>query len=295
MAGGDSQKHVAAVTDRASIVGLPKWAPADLVEWLGHAGRKWPARQRNRYIRLITDARMREVWDWHSRARKTATRELYAWSLSFCMDIDRALSLPGKPGDMTKAKRTAYFEQVRKHTRALIKLLAGTRYSSNAATYSGHDTGNLIDNESLAETVVRDLADWGVDEPGHVVAYQVDEDGVSKLPWNYPESELLDLLWEVIEWTHEDDGWDWGFGLSSSKPLERAKGSTVKVVYFTCTLYGTLARQGMKIPFSHLATTANVALNLPASDQLDEDAARKQVRRHEARNRRVKAQTDWAF
>jgi len=295
MSDGDFENAKAATTNRGSLAGLPKWAPADLVEWLGCIGGKWPAKQRNRYIRLLTDARMREVWGWHSRARGFATRKLYATSLSFCMDIDRALSLPGKPGDMTKAKRTAYFERVRKHTHALIELLAGTRYSSNAETYSGRNTGYVIDDESLAQTVVRDLADWGDDEIGHVVAYHVDEDGVSRLPWHYPESELLDLLWEVIEWTHEDDGWGWGLGLSSSKPLEHAKGSSSKVVYFTCTLYGLLARQGMKIPFAHLASAANVALELPAADEVDEETVRKQVRRHEARAMREKAKIDWAF
>jgi len=236
---------------------------------------------------------MRDVWDWHASARSSATRELYGSALSLCMDVSHALRLPGKPGNMTAAARAKYFDKVRHHTQALIHLLSDTRYSSNAATFAGRQIGDAIEEDDLAATVVRNLADWGEDEIGHVVAYYVDEDGVHPLPWNYPESELLDLLWEVIEWTHEDDGWDWNFGLSSSKPLANVKQPSAKMVYFVCTMYETLEYHGMAIPFPQLATLANVALNLSDAEQVDEDVVRKQVRRHH-KPRRAPIR-DWSF
>ena len=110
-----------------------------------------------------------------------------------------------------------------------------------------------------------------------MVAYYVDEDGVYRLPWDYPESSLCDLLHDVIDWTEYDDYWDLQ---RSSTPLARAKGKGRHVTYFTRTLFERCAQCGIAIPFAHLATVANVALALQDDKQLDEDAARKQVRRH---------------
>ncbi|HET8553311.1 MAG TPA: hypothetical protein VFL78_00630 [Rhodanobacteraceae bacterium] len=272
-------------------VHFPNWIPADLVAWLRKCGPKLPAHMRGTYGRLTTDTRMRSVWEWFLSARQNAKNPEHLGASTLCFDVERALTLPRKPGDMTETKRADYFRKVRHHTEALIQLLRGTRYSANAAAYTGHTMGDAIDPDKLADVVTRDLATWGDDEMGHVVAYYVDEDGAHKLPWTYPESELFDMLQEVIDWTHWDDGWDWRLGLASSKPLTHARQPSAKLVYFTCTLYENLARQDMAIPFPELATLANVALKLSAANQVDEETVRKQVRRYQARTG-VSAQSD---
>ncbi|HJU08171.1 MAG TPA: hypothetical protein VJ727_06780 [Rhodanobacteraceae bacterium] len=270
------------VESRRSLDDLPPWAPSDVVKVLPRLVETLPVRTWNDYVRLLTDERMRAVWNWHAVARSNANRTVFGSALGFCSSVERACRLPGKPGNLSAAKRKKYFQDVRRHAKALIALLEGTRYSSNSERYDGMSTTE-IEPERLAEVVARDLRGWGDDELGHVVAYWIDEEGVSRLPWTYPHSHLYDLLHDVLEWTEEDDGWDWNLGLSSSKPLEHAQASNARIVYFTCTLYKQLARFGLKIPFSHLATVANVALGLPYGEQLDEDTVRKQVRRYEAR------------
>lgn len=251
---------------------FPSWAPADVVDWLrkvAHAN--VPLIRRT--ILLTTDARMREVWDWYFKTGRDCGFDL-------CYAVSCSCALPSFPGDLTLNAREEYFAKVRKHTESLIELLKVTRYGSNCETLAGRTTED-IDQEKLADVVTRDLAGWGEDETGHVVAYYVDEDGVSRFPWNYPESSLCDLLHDVLEWTYYDDGFDWSLGLRSSKPLENAKGVNRRITYFVRTLFERLYQKGIEIPFSHLATLANVTLALPANSQADEDAVRKQVRRYQ--------------
>jgi len=268
---------------------LPNWAPAEMVDWL----RKCESKARvfgdewNLYVTLVSDERMRPVWDWFAvvgnqwrsvdlspSLAKARSRSAFG----FCFDVRRATLLPGKPGNMTISQRDAYFKKVRFHTEALIDLLDGTQYSIDSELYGGISSEPIAEDELIAR-VDKDLRNWGAEETGHVVAYFVDQDGVSRLPWTYPESSLLDLLGDVLDWTCMDEGWHANF-LQPSWPLANAKGKNVHVTYFTCVLYDRLRRCGLTIPFAHLATTANVALGLDADEQIDEDAARKQVRRH---------------
>jgi hypothetical protein len=271
--------------------GLPVWVPEDLADWLRKVGGKAPENIKG-WRPLVIDDRMRTVWDWYSQAKAHASHSVFGTSLSLCMSVERAMRLPGKPGNMTAAKRAEYFEKVRLHADALMTLLEGTIYSANSAISRGKEYEE-IDSDRLAEIVVRDLADWGDDEIGHVVAYYVDEDGVSRMPWHYPESELLDVLHEVIAWTASEDYWDWG--IKSSKPLAYAREPNRRIVFFTCTLFEDLARHGIAIPFPQLATVTNVALQLRVEDQVDEEVVRKQVRRHQLRMSAADASAEIPF
>lgn len=268
---GGEESAVAADIDRRGVIPeiFPDWAPADVVEWLGSTGWKAPAGMSACFVSLVSDPRMREVWNWHTNAVDTK-------GFGFCSAVHASIRLPSFPGNLSAVERKTYLAKVQKHAMALIELLGSTRYGRNSATIRGFSTEE-IDNEKLAEIVERDLADWGEDETGHVVAYYVDEDGVSRMPWDYPESSLCDLLYDVVGWTELDNYWDI---MRSSKPIEATKGSHRNVTYFTRTLYEKLQRHAVTIPFPHLATVANVALALPVDAQLDEDAVRKQVRRY---------------
>lgn len=145
-----------------------------------------------------------------------------------------------------------------------------------------------IDNDNLMSEVASDLRPWGDDDSGHIVAYHVDSDGVSRMPVFYPENTLYDLLQEVVDWTTWDDHWDYGWGASSSAPIAQTNASNSPVIFLTCTIYDDLERHGLQVPFSHLATIANVSLQLPPETQLDEDSARKQVRRYQERRATAK-------
>lgn len=267
----DTDTGTAAVADARIVIPatFPSWAPTHVVEWLRITGSKAPARMASCFVALVCDTRMREVWNWHAATTSPD-------GFGFCFAIHGSRRMPSFPGSLTAAKRGEYLANVRKHATALADLLAPTEYGRNCASVAGFETKE-IDDARLAETVERDLAKWGEDETGHVVAYYVDEDGVSRLPWDYPESSLCDLLWDVVGWTQMDDYWDL---MRSSRPIENAKGANRHITYFVRTLYDRLARQGITIPFAHLATVANVALALPAGAEVDEDAVRKQVRRY---------------
>ncbi|MES2403167.1 MAG: hypothetical protein V4567_02390 [Pseudomonadota bacterium] len=248
---------------------FPDWSPADMVKWLNRCGDKFPAKQIDLYVRLVTDPRMREVWRWYADAANPG-------AFLLCHNVHASCRLPSFPGNLGAAERKAYLAKVRQHANSLIELLRPTWYGANSAISAGFSTEEM-DNDKLAEIVEQDLASWGADETGHVVAYYVDEDGVSRMPWSYPASSVCDLLLDVVEWTELEDYWDL---TRSSKPIESTKGTHRHVTYFTRSLYEHLARYGVTIPFAQLATVANVALTLPVDAQLDEDAARKQVRRY---------------
>ncbi|HXG27265.1 MAG TPA: hypothetical protein VNJ47_00250 [Nevskiales bacterium] len=250
-----------------------------MLEWFGRVADKLPPRQFEFYAKLASDQRMREVWVWYEKARHTATHPLGRSSLSFCMKIAGAMSLPEKPGNMSVKQREKYFAKVRLHATALRDLLNDTLFDYTPFSEL------VIDQEKLADTVVRDLQPWGDDETGHVVAYWVDDDGVRRMDWDYPQSHFTELLFNVIEWTRQEDFWGRG-GLMSSAPIGQANSPNMRTIYFNYTLYSSLLRDGISIPFALLATTANVALDLPAHLLVDEDTVRKQVRRVEARLRK---------
>lgn len=268
------------------IIDWPNWTPRQLVEWMGKSLRM-PEREIILYRRLGTDPRMREVWEWHESTKPSKQRRMFSSASSFCHSISTAMRMPAKPGDMAPRAREKYFQQVRDHIDALQLLLAGTMY--DGASWMG----DVIEPENLADEVVSDLASWGVDETGHTVGYWVDEDGVRKLSYLYPSSEFMQTLSDVRAWTHWDDYWDGG--IRSSRPIRQSGAANSRTVYFTCSLYEYEKRWDRVLPFPILATVANVALELGAEDQLDEEAVRKQVRRYEARSAQAREGDERAF
>lgn len=234
---------------------------------------------------LATDSRMREFWIWFSTVRYNK-HDILRNAYTVAQDIVRCTRMPGKPGNMSPATRSRYFERVRKVALELKKLLEGTRF----------DGGNGIGARELAEDDMgkplasflsaRGLGDRSGDGPeAAVVAFEGDASGAARvLDWNYPASALTEILCNVYEWTYWDDQWDDGI-FSSSAPIVQAGTKRSRINYFTCMLFRSFERHGVSIPFPVLATVANVALNLPPDAQLDEDTARKQVRRFQARLR----------
>lgn len=268
----------------------PDWTPPDLREWLNKPSK-------NDYLpfdpALVCDPRMRPVWAWHRNLTweegLTASKVpgLFRSALSFCMSVCRATQMPGKPGNMPPKERAAYLSKVRSHAEALVELLKDTRFSVG-------DIGPLIEEEDQERSVMRALSDWGEDEQGHVVAFWVDEDGLYQMPWDYPDCHLTEQLRSLIAWTQDDDYFDRSI-MRSSKPISHSRSRGTKAIYFTCTLYEDLERRGASIPFSLLATVANVALRLDVDEMLDEDTVRKQVRRYQARSGKNEDLSDRPF
>jgi hypothetical protein len=259
---------------RASISQPRAWVSEGLADWLIGMIDRYPLNDWSTHARLIADDRMREVWEWCVKNCPDKLTPGIDQGIWLCMTVCSALQLPGKPTNLSLAKRAKYFSDVRRHAQALSTLLQDTVYCSDL-------NGPLepIEPDDLEDVVVRDLQSWGEDEMGHVVAYYVDEDSVSRLPWDYPECVLSDLLQKVIEWTHWDDRWT--YSLTAKGPLDYAKPASARATFFCCTVHRKFASFGQRITFPLLATLANVALQLPSDAQLDEEAVRKQVRRFE--------------
>lgn len=236
---------------------------------------------------LVDDSRMREFWDWLENTPFTCAPILCS-SVSVGEAIHRATRLPNFPGNITPAQRAAYFDKVRKHSRALMELLRGTKFDRT-------DMRELSEEE-LEAPLAKKLWNWGDDEDdsGHIVAFAVTPDGEYEMPYDYPRSSLTETLAELHEWTHWEDQWDGNF-LASSAPIAQANSSSTRVIYFTCSLHDWIKRQGAEIPFPILATVANVALNLGADEQIDEEAVRKQVRRYQARRTKSESEHQNAF
>jgi hypothetical protein len=268
------------------------WAPADMVAWMRREDGKLPAAMWARYMLLLTDDRMRLVWDWHLSVRKNATRELDQSSfeldqssLSLAVSIDIARAFPSKPGDMTKKNREEYFRKMRRHAEALMTLIEDTRFSASLDS-------TPIEPEELPRTVAGDLRSRGDNEKdcGHIVAYHVTHEGVGRLPRAYPISHLYYQLLALLDWTHWED--NWGSQLVSSAPISHANTPNARTIFFSRTLFQSLASQGMTIPFAHLATLANVSMQLSITDQVDEETVRKQVRRYQAQRQSEAALRD---
>lgn len=257
---------------------FPANTPPYLVEWLS---RPSTANQSFRQFleRLVGDERMASVWPWVEALPSGRTGHP---SFTVCHCAYMATIPPRKPGNLTPAERRGYFQKVRKHAKALIELLEGTGFGL------GSWTEEEVDLDKLEETVRSDLKPWGSDDENgeHIVAYRVGDESITRLPYTYPDSHLVELLHQLEPWTEQDDYWDlWGTG--SSKPIVHAHSASTKVIYFDCTLYRMLQQMlGTTVPFTHLSTIANVALKLGPDDLVDEEAVRKQVRRYEDRIRK---------
>src|SRR5690349_13323971 len=81
---------------------FPSWSPTDVVQWLKRTDIHFPANTVDRYIALITDPRMRGVWDWHTRAVGNE-------GFRFCFYVDSCCALPGFPGNLSAVERNKYF------------------------------------------------------------------------------------------------------------------------------------------------------------------------------------------
>lgn len=262
----------------ALVKGIPEHSPEYLAAWVAKM------RERGAADRLIgfadtlaTDSRLAEFWSWIATLQ-AAQKRAYSIgsSIGIAMQVRRATRLPGKPGDMSPKRREAYFAKVRKHAYALQELLSDTRFDN--------DYSSEVSDENLEKPLDRALDSWGEDEPdeGHVVAFLVTPEGKFRLHYSYPESALCNTLTDVVSWTHWDDAWD-GSVLGTSAPLAQPNSEGARTIYFTCVMHHWFKRSGAEIPFKHLASLAEVALDLTPEEQVDEDTVRKQVRRYEAR------------
>ncbi len=254
---------------------LPSWTPPDLRDWIAKFGPKFPEGKSRIYYLLARNLDMKEVWDWYGTATKQLP-ERYRSSVSFCTRIHRCKRMPGKPGNIPPKQRAEYLNKVRKHTRILIDLLADTKFDC------GFDDGKYIEGyEEVEKSFARHL-ETAVDATtggyDYFVAYNIDQDGASQLPPDYPDCHLVNLLHHVVQWTDESDRW--GRNFVSSEPIRQA-GQFAAVIQFNCIFYKDyLTETGVEIPFKILANIANVALELPYEEIISAETARKQVTRY---------------
>jgi len=243
------------------------------------AKRRFPPQTRDFLVRLADDRRMVDFWNWLLAVKFSRVPSLKN-AMTVGEAIWRGTRMPGKPGNMTPAQREAYFKKVRHHASALRELLEETRFD--------RDWKSELSDEELNRSLDESLYDWGGDEPdeGHVVAYLVTTEARYQFHYNFPDNALMGTLFNVIEWTHWDDQWDDNI-FSSSAPIVQANAESARGVYFTCTVHDWFAWHGADMPFTILATLANVALDLDADSQMDEEAVRKQVRRYQARKSKL--------
>lgn len=254
--------------------------PGHLLSWIkmveGKGG--WPSHHLEFKRKLCNDSRMTGFWEWIGTVHFNR-HDMMRSSTSVSKQIYRSTRLPGKPGNMTPTQREGYFKKIRSHVGALLELLEGTMFDQPFMT-------ELTDNE-LDRTLHESLDSWGDDESddGHVVAYQVTPEGRYRHHYDFPDNVLCETLRNVYEWTRWDDNWDGG--MSTSAPIAQSNSESTPIIYFCCTLHDWFHRYGVAIPFGVLATVANVALDLPADRQIDEDNARKQVRRFQQRRAKM--------
>jgi hypothetical protein len=232
--------------------------------------------------RLARDERMLSFWRWLEGV-KFARLDTLRNALTVAETIARYTTKPGKPGDMSPKSREEYFERVRRCVLELETLLEGTRFDRAASGLASKE----LDEADYAKPIESFFEARGVgstDGPDDAVVafYGTREGGRTLLDWNFPESHLTDTLRCAYNWTFWDDWWDDNFFLSSA-PLVQAGTERSMVSYFTRMLHDWFTGRGVEIPFPLLATAANVALNLPADAQTDEETVRKQVRRYQKR------------
>lgn len=286
---------------------FPKWTPPALVERLAKFGDKCPPGKLALYKRLATDERMRPVWEWLRTEweRREARIHDYVASVTLpagrtlgcrhttnrftptglCLDIERAMFPPGKPGNMPPKERTAYLGLVYKHAHALWELLCDTRYDLSAIL----SMPPAIDPDELPRVLEQDLVPWGNDDEGHLVAYWVDKDDIYSMPWDYTECNLTSFLMDLMRWTYQDDRWGRG-GMRSSKMLSHTTGGSARIMYFVRSIYDSVSQDGGTIPPPVIANMAEVALELP--EALSEDTVHKQIQRYQAQKAKVETERD---
>lgn len=303
----------------------PAWAPVEIKEWFdripepGEGPQGYP--QFVAFVeKLATDLQMLDFWRWHQaeeaailNKRKAFGKHKLAvivddkpkiieqdiresWhggALSVCFAARDATHLPHKPGNMTPGQRKMYFEKVRKHVNALMKLLGETCFDRGPSGPDG-ETLRELDEEELALPLEDAFKLWGKYEDNeHVFAFVVRNSTIYEFPLDYSETHFMEFLHGVNEWTELDDYWT--DLLRSSKPVTQANTANAKVIYFTRTIYTKLRRYGLTVPFNLLASLTNVALDLPADQMVDEETVRKQVRRYEQKLAERESQHASAF
>lgn len=269
---------------------VPKWAPYIL----SRCEDQIPEKHRVIFTRLTSDPRMKEVWKWHKSASRKFDLEkaLFAvhhidyageeWlkplffeslekmatenkkdfqsitSLFFLADAFKASKMPGKPADMPPKARQAYLKKVQKHCQELKMLLEDTEFDKP----SDYRAEQVPQGE---EPTLQDLYFFRA-------AGRNRSGGVYKKPRDYPDCDLTTILERAEQWTDSQD---------TNTPI-RQMSPRARIIYFICTLYERHLHNsvGLSLPPKILATTANVALQLPDAESVDEDAARKQIRRH---------------
>ena len=268
---------------------FPGWMPAEVKEWFGRWKR--PYGPDARIYRLATDPRMRGAWEWFEAGRPHNTRavpkiegdslvamleEEIPCPTGFLVTLDHAAYFPGKPSDMPPKQRAAYLEKVRKHAEALMELLADTQFDRHIF----HHGATSIDPDKLEEKVLSDFrsaVSFSRSEMGGIMlAYETGDDGeVYKHGAFFPDSALVNTLSDLVEWTKLDDHHDLLF---SAKPVKQSGIRGRKSAYLA-KLYVSLKRENLDMPYTHYASAANVALDLDADEELDEDSARTQINR----------------
>jgi hypothetical protein len=258
---------------------LPKWLPDNVAHWYRDniEANRFPAnltaQERALAHRLVTDLRMRPVWAWAAETMSKTSPNLPLIPVFLFHSICRAFEMPQKPGDLPPGKRAEYLKKVRHHTFELIKLLKDTRWDCR------NDEGTLMpdDPKQWASDDIEDALLPGGDgqleyERLILRAYMLTEKGIVRLPKDFPASHLTAILNYLFEWTCRTDN----FGrdrFKSSKPIRHRN----QTIFFTRTLYDTLAREWSTIPLSHLADLANVAFEL--DPPIDETTVQKQIER----------------
>lgn len=270
----------------------PQWAPAALKQWFERVPEQteqqkgFPRARLDFVEKLATDLRMLEFWQWHQVEKAAILAQpsphkhrltVLVGAPSVCFAAERATRLPHKPGNMTPGQRKLYFDEVRKHANALIELLQETCFDRGPSSAFGVELKQLDPDEFA--TTLQEAASWSGMGNELVLAFEAQDGEIYQLPWYYPDGYLIEFLHFVNEWTYWDDCWT--DMLRSSKPIAQARTANAKVIYFTRTVYSNLKRYGLTVPFNLLADLTNVALDLPEDQEINEDTARKQVRRYE--------------
>lgn len=281
---------------------FPKWLPREITEWFGSN----PREPKPIFVRLATSDAMWEVWEWYSAGRPHSIKksvfidendELLTISseeptpIQFLSRMAGSRSFPGKPSNMTPKARNAYLGKVKKHAAVLIELLQDTEYDRSIFDEFGFLDERIkpLDPENLKGKIVEDIRSM-IDFCTSVdcilqADYLVDQSGdVYRRGWNYPNSDLVHTLRHLIDWASQDDYFNM---LHSVKHL-RQSGIQARKTHCLAKLDAAFEEIGMTAPFAHYATIANVVLDLPDSESLDEDSARKQIAR--IRQRRAESE-----
>ncbi len=146
---------------------FPAWAPSDVVEWLRKCNGQFPFDMVTRFVALVTDQRMKGVWEWHQEnyGEQGTEDHLSRTAFAFCYSAHSSCQLPRFPGNLSAVERAKYFAKVREHAAALIELLSATQFGRNCERLTGMYMDE-VDADRLLENVEKDLADWGDDETG---------------------------------------------------------------------------------------------------------------------------------